>query len=51
MLTLINQNIRKNINFRLKKMKNSGQKKGRELTGLKSIQKLKTLNIVKMKLR
>ena len=45
---LINQNIKKNINFRLRKMKNFGLKKEKELPGLKNIQKLKTLNIVKM---
>jgi len=39
MLTLINQNIKRNINFLLRKMKNFGLKKEKEFLGLKNIQK------------
>ena len=46
---LMIQNIKRNISFQLKKMKNSGQKKEKELLGLKNIQKLKMLNIAKKK--
>ena len=42
-------NIKRNINFQLKKTLNSGRKKEKELLGLKNTQKLKTLNTVKKK--
>ena len=45
----MSQNIKRNINFQLKKMINFGLKKEKELLGLKNIQKLKMLNTVKMK--
>ena len=42
---------KKNINFQSKIMINFGQKKEKELLGLRNIQKLKTLNTVKRKLK
>ena len=51
MPTLINKNIKKNINFLLKKMKNFGLKREKELPGSKNIQKLKTLNTARMMLK
>ena len=44
-------NIKKNTNFLTNRMKNSGLKKEKEFHGLKNIQKLKTLNTARMKLR
>ena len=46
---LMSQNIKRNTNYQLKKMISFGQKKEKEFLGLKNIQKLKMLNIVKMK--
>ena len=46
---LMSQNIKRNINFQLKKMINFGLKREKEFLGLKNIQKLKILNTVKMK--
>ena len=45
---LTSLNTKKSTNFLLKTMINSGPKKEKELVGSKNIQKLKTLNIVKM---
>ncbi len=47
-LMLTSLNTKKSTNFLLKTMINSGPKKEKELVGSKNIQKLKTLNIVKM---
>ena len=49
MLMSMSLNIKRNINFQSKRTINSGQKKEKELLGLKNTQKLKTLNTVKKK--
>ncbi len=46
---LTSLNIKKNINFLLKKTINFGPKKVKELPGLKNTQKLKMLSTAKMK--
>ena len=47
----MSRNIKRNISFQSKRTINSGLKKEKELLGSKNIQKLKTLNIVKRKLK